>query len=575
MNETISVSAIQFEPIQFEKGRNLDELAYWVEQAAKTGSKLIVTPEMGTTGYCWESREEVAPFVEPIPGATTDRFAALARRYNCYIVIGMPEVDPVDDLYYNAAVLLGPEGIVGKHRKTHPYISEPKWAASGNLGHPVFDTPIGKIALLICMDIHFVETARIAGLSQALIICHLSNWLAECTPAPYWINRAFENGCYLIESNRWGCERGVQFSGGSCIIEPDGTVQTSIDSGDCVLHGVVDPAKVLTRQSMLLEARRPELYKELAAHTFCWNPLPFFDLYGLSPLPKGKHSKIAVGQFMPGSDPLKNMSFIIAQAATAKAQHAELIVFPELSLSGPFLSPESALPPQGGDVSALIRLAAQLRMHIVAGMVEEDSGRFYNSAVLVGPEGLVGRYRKIHLSEHDKTWATPGNHWQTFDLTFGRMGVLIGDDVLLPESARILSLRGCDLIACPAALNTPRPWAHAGTSIPLVAPIPTGADQYHWHLARVRAGENNVYMAFANSFDLEHDTYGASGVFGPDTFAFPRAEAMITQAAGCVAMTIDTSNLDTPYPTNVVRRKDLVSMRQPHHYSALWQTSAR
>ncbi len=52
------------------------------------------------------------------------------------------------------------------------------------------------------MDIHFVETARLVALQGADVICHISNWLAERTPAPYWISRAFENGCYLIESNR-------------------------------------------------------------------------------------------------------------------------------------------------------------------------------------------------------------------------------------------------------------------------------------------------------------------------------------------------------------------------------------
>ncbi|NGO91448.1 MAG: amidohydrolase, partial [Halomonas sp.] len=124
-------------------------------------------------------------------------------------------------------VLVGPEGYLGKHRKSHPYIAEPKWAASGDTGHQVFETSLGRIALLICMDIHFLETARLVALQGAEVICHLSNWLAERAPAPYWISRAKENGCYLIESNRWGMERGVQFSGGSCVIDPDGYIQAS------------------------------------------------------------------------------------------------------------------------------------------------------------------------------------------------------------------------------------------------------------------------------------------------------------------------------------------------------------
>ena len=195
-------AAVQFEPLLGAKQANIAGLLALVEQAAAAGAKLIVTPEMGTTGYCWFDRAEVKPQVEPIPGPTTDRFAEAARRLGVHIVIGMPEVDPATDLYYNSAVLIGPDGIVGTHRKTHPYISEPKWAASGDLGHQVFETPLGRLALLICMDIHFVETARLTALAGADVICHISNWLAERTPAPYWISRAFENGCHLVESNR-------------------------------------------------------------------------------------------------------------------------------------------------------------------------------------------------------------------------------------------------------------------------------------------------------------------------------------------------------------------------------------
>jgi predicted amidohydrolase len=240
-------AAIQFEPAMFEKQRNIARLLDLVRVAATAGARLIVTPEMGTTGYCWYDRAEIKAFVETVPGPTTDSFQELAAEFGCYVVIGLPEVDADTDLYFNSAVLIGPQGIVGKHRKSHPYISEPKWAASGD-AHAVFDTEIGRIAMLICMDIHFFETARLAAVAGADVICHISNWLAERAPAPYWINRAFENACYVIESNRWGLERTVQFSGGSCIIEPDGNVAAVVDKGDGIAYGVIDLAFARRRQ---------------------------------------------------------------------------------------------------------------------------------------------------------------------------------------------------------------------------------------------------------------------------------------------------------------------------------------
>lgn len=265
-------AAIQFEPLMFAKEANLRQLLVLVEQAAQKGARLITTPEMATTGYCWFDRQEIAPMVETVPGESTARFTELAQRYQCYIVLGMPEVAPQTALYYNSAVLIGPQGVIGCHRKSHPYISEPKWAAAGDVGHQVFDTPLGRIGMLVCMDIHFPETARLLALDGVDVICHISNWLAERTPAPYWISRAMENGCYLLESNRWGLERGVQFSGGSCIIEPDGNIAAVLDNGDGIAYAEIDINRSRQRRvlgELVFDQRRPDYYHSLLSDSFC------------------------------------------------------------------------------------------------------------------------------------------------------------------------------------------------------------------------------------------------------------------------------------------------------------------
>ncbi|MFC7400100.1 nitrilase-related carbon-nitrogen hydrolase [Chelatococcus sp. GCM10030263] len=574
MPTTYTAAAVQFEPTQFEKERNIEQLVALVEEAAGSGAKLIVTPEMGTTGYCWFDRGEVAPFVEPVPGPTTERFAAVTRKQGVYVVVGMPEVDPATGLYYNTAVLIGPEGVVGRHRKTHPYISEPKWAAPGDLGHQVFETEIGRIALLICMDIHFVETARLVALGGADVICHISNWLAERTPAPYWISRAFENGCYLVEANRWGLERSVQFSGGSSIIEPDGTIAAVVDAGDGIAYAPIDLGRARERNVLgapVFAERRPELYAELATNTFAWNPQDFFGLYGHRPLPPGRCSRVAVGQSRPREDVAANLDRIGDLAAEAAGQGAELVVLPELAVTGLSAPAERAEPLQGPAVERLIAIATRLRVHLVAGLAERDGERLYNTAVLVGPEGLVGRYRQIHVDARHRAWARPGDSWEVFDLPVGRVGLLIGHDALFPEAGRVLALKGADLIACPAAQAGRFTGGHAGTAVAQNYPIPTGADPHHWHHFRVRAGENNVYLAFANAVDPANGFTGKSGVFSPGTFDFPRREALVADGEGVAVSEVDTTNLVSPYPTNVVRRKDLVSMRLPHHYKPLGQ----
>ncbi|TAI67311.1 hypothetical protein CWO89_03210 [Bradyrhizobium sp. Leo170] len=360
-------ATVQFEPTMYEKERNLARLIKLCTEAAAEGARLIVTPEMGTTGYCWYDRDEVKPFVETVPGPSTDRFQRICEQHNCYIVLGMPEVDPATELYYNTAVLIGPNGIVGRHRKSHPYIAEPKWAANGDVAHQVFKTELGRIGMLVCMDLHFFETARIEAVAGADVICHISNWLQERTPAPYWINRAFENSCYVIEANRWGLERTVQFSGGSCIIEPDGRVAASIDAGDGIAYAEIDLSRSRKREVLgekVFEKRRPELYPELMTNSFTWNPGDFFKLYGYQPIPKGKLSQLAVVQFSPADDVAANLATIEHRArelvGTAKP---DMVVFPELSLTGLTDPAAHAEELEGPAVKALTRLAMKLRTY--------------------------------------------------------------------------------------------------------------------------------------------------------------------------------------------------------------------
>ena len=565
------VATVQYEPSQFKKDHNVDSLLHLCEEAAKKGAKLIVTPEMGTTGYCFLNREEISSLVETIPGPTTKKFQSITKKFNCYIVIGMPEIDEETELYYNSAVLIGPDGIIGKHRKSHGYIAEPKWSAPGQ-EHLVFDTDIGKIGILICMDIHFIETARLVALQDADIIIHISNWLSERTPAPYWISRAFENSCYLIESNRWGLERTVQFSGGSCIINPDGSIASVIDKGDGIAYAKIDlswPRKKEVLDEKIFNDRRPEMYLNLPTDPYLWNPLDFFGLYGLDPLPRGKQSLISVVQMSSTNDVKKNLNKIFSHLDNAKNNLSELVVFPELSLTGHLNKNKSALNSDSAEILELAEYANKNDIYICCGFAEKNKKEFYNSSVLVGPEGIIGVYRKVHLNKADRSWATEGNEWKYFDTKIGRIGLMIGYDAIFPESARCLGLYGCDVILCPSAQKGIFTHGHKGTAVRQNYPIPTGADPNHWNHFRIRGGENNLYFVYSNISDKKNNYLGKSGIFGPDPFKFPRDESLIHKEEDITFLKIDTSNLDTNYPTNVVRDKFMMSMRHPHHYLPL------
>ncbi|MDR0235415.1 nitrilase-related carbon-nitrogen hydrolase [Acinetobacter sp.] len=563
MNKMIKVATVQFEPIQFEKQRNIDKLSKLIIEAAEQGAQLIVVPEMATTGYCFKNREEIAPYVETIPGSTTAHFEKIAKQYSCWLVIGMPEVVEETNLYFNSAVLISPEGIAGLHRKTHPYIAETRWAANGDLGHQVFDTAIGKISLLICMDIHFIETARLVAVQGAQLICHLSNWLDERTPAPYWLTRAWENHIPIIESNRWGYERGVKFSGGSCIIDHEGVPLQVIDRGDAVAVCDIE----LKSENPVLSKRKPKHYALLHTNTYTWNPIDLFNLYAIEKLPQAKQSHISCAQFKPNDDVAHNVQSIRQFIEKAHHQNCELVVFPEKVLTG--FNKQNALNQYDEIFNTLIDLCCQYNLHIIIGYIEQALTQKFNSAQVIGPQGIVGHYRQIHINEKDMQWCSAGEEWLFVDIPCGRVGVLLGEDLYIPEAARVLALSGCDIIACAANLSTPKPLAHSGTFVPQSYPIPTGADAYHQLLPRVRAGENNVWLAFANSEYQTEESFGLSGIYSPETFTFPRYEIKLPKGKGLVSLEISTGEKQELHPSHVVRRKDLVRMRQPHYYTAL------
>lgn len=569
------VAAVQYEPTLGEKEKNLADLLRLVEEAAQHEARLIVLPEMATTGYCWESRAEIAPQVEPIPGPTTDRFQQLASRYGCYIAVSLPEVDPSTDVYYNTMALIGPEGIVGTYRKIHSYISEPRWARDGDLGMPVWETPLGRLTGLICMDATFFEAGRIPALHGADVLLFPTNWLDEKCPSSSWMARAFENGVYFISANRYGLERGVQFSGGSCIINPDGSIQNYIDTGECIVYGEVDLALTHDKRwgrpgaspsGNRLADRQPAEYITLTHNTYLWEPLRYHSLYELGQLPDGQLSCVAIiqtnlqelGMQSQGTTSQALRSLVETLLNDHAPARPDVLVLPELVLPGPiphdqhdlathFQQGAIALP--GPETASLVELANEFQISLVLGVAEREPGpsgpTYYNTVLLIDPEGIYGTYRKIHLTEQDRLWASPGTMGlPTFDTPTGRIGLATGYDVLFPETLRVLAGKGADLVCAPALLDFPDPIGLPPTSIRFAHTVaPEEYDPTHSLLWRVRAAENHVYLAVANWSGQWQgiQANGNSGIFSPSNASYPWLEVIADEGEPTLTMmTIDT-----------------------------------
>lgn len=170
--------------------------------------------------------------------------------------------------------------------------------------------------------------------------------------------------------------------------------------------------------------------------------------------------KIAIYQFSPKfGEKKKNLTTI--ENAVQKTD-ADIIVLPELCTTGyQFNSVKevaelSETVPQGHTVQKMIHISKRQKAYIVAGIAEKDGEDIFNSSILTGPDGYIGRYRKVHLFCEEEKWFEPGNEgFKVWDIGEVKLGMMICFDWLFPEAARSLALQGADIICHPVNLVLP------------------------------------------------------------------------------------------------------------------------
>ena len=196
--------------------------------------------------------------------------------------------------------------------------------------------------------------------------------------------------------------------------------------------------------------------------------------------------RAAVAQIDPklgGVD--RNREACLQRLEEAADDGAQLLVLPECAIPGyMFDSAEEALPfaeeIPGPSTEALERECRRLGVHVVCGMLEREGDALHNTAVLIGPHGLIGTYRKTHLPFLGvDRFVAPGDELPVFDTPLGRIGLQICYDLRFPEVTRALALKGADIVAHP-------------TNFPLAARLQTE------FITRARAAENCVYVLTVN-----------------------------------------------------------------------------
>ena len=212
--------------------------------------RLLVFPEFAHAAPVYftaaELREKLAV---PIPGEHTDRYVERARKLGVYIQTGtFLEADPRwPGVVFNTTCLIGPEGLLTRYRKVHPWIPWEVHASPhdlegyGDALFPVADTPIGRIGAAICYDWLFPEAIRQLAAGGAEVLARVSAYMdpwGATAPMDWWTlvnrTRAIENLAYVVASNQGASLRNYppfSWPGGSMIVDFDGRILAQADPG--------------------------------------------------------------------------------------------------------------------------------------------------------------------------------------------------------------------------------------------------------------------------------------------------------------------------------------------------------
>lgn len=443
--QTVRVATVHFAPVLGDVTGNRAALVALSTEAAQNGAKIIVNTEMATSGYSYFSRAELSGVAETVPGPTTDALGAVAKQYGAYIAVGMPEYDPALNSYFNAAVLIAPDGTVaGVYRKRNNLL-EAAYNAEDYAAVPVFDTPYGKLGLVICADMFYAQFPRAAAVAGADILLAPAN---VGITTDFMTVRTYENDFAMIVANRYGVEpkgadKDVFDQNSFSIASPfaydfnSGTQSVIMTASGQVLAAVTAHANQIGYGDLPIGdprnfpvIRRPELYALLGQDTL---ESYTFTQFGLPPPAIFAGAAIDPG---PSSTPWDAaLSALEAALAEAKTQSLTLRL---AVLPGNYFASVDAK-----GFSAIGDFAATNTVDVLVNIVGSPS-----ISMLVASNGQTYSYSQTHRRPNSPVPASAlSNSYWVVDRDYGRIALMQGTDMLPPETAIVLEKMGVDVVA--------------------------------------------------------------------------------------------------------------------------------
>lgn len=258
------VGVVQMDGQMGNVSANLAKAQQFVDQAVQKEVKLLVFPELFSTGY--DLKDKIASFAETDDGPTVQFLTKNAKKHRTYIVGCYIEKDGAD--IFDTAILCGPDGVIGKHRKVNLWGEEQKYFIPGE-DFRVWETELGKIGMLICYDADFPEASRALALQGAeIIICTTAGTKDfDLFYGNFICSRAYENGCFLVLANRVGVENELTYIGLSKIVNPKGEILADAGKEEKLLVGKIDLADIETQRAKVpyLKEFKGEVYQRFSA----------------------------------------------------------------------------------------------------------------------------------------------------------------------------------------------------------------------------------------------------------------------------------------------------------------------
>ena len=439
IEETVKVASLSFVPKKWDKQANLATMEKMAREAACNGAKIIVTPEGALDGYLinevlekedrakWDARFWDMAESTDDPGVM--RIRNLAKELQIDFVLGF--LERYGDVLYNSCAWINKEGdIVHLHRKTHMYQAyfDPDFYHPG-YEIKSFNTPYGRMGIMICYERQVPEVARALALDGARFIINPSyggrgEWNTTMLRA-----RARDNQAWLLFTHPQQ----------TLFISRDGEVLADVnnDMGAGIVYANLDKPG---EPAFQLRKRRPEVFADRLS-----NPIQ----EGNQRFSRPGMLKVATIQMRSGHSLDENVNRIGEYLVECAGQGVRVAVFPECATSGYFAEdiPDYSDKDFKDAERKIAAVCAKHKIYAIVGTPYYIDNTRYNMALVINDQGeTIYRQAKIQRVYGDEGWAAPGNSLGLFKIDNDTCSLIICHDSRYPELVRLPVIKGSRLV---------------------------------------------------------------------------------------------------------------------------------